>query len=73
MYISMDVTFSETEYFFQTAQSTSSPQGERQYDAYNWIDIPQPTEVNISGGVGGDILNQNIYQTPEHNSTEFSK
>jgi len=35
----MDVTFSETEYFFHMNPSTSGPQGELQYDAYNWIDL----------------------------------
>ena len=41
MYVSMDVTFSETKYFFGLDQSTSSPQGEQlQQDAYNWIDLP---------------------------------
>jgi hypothetical protein len=29
MYVSMDVTFFETEYFFGLDQSTSSPQGEQ--------------------------------------------
>lgn len=44
----MDVTFSETEYFFKHP-SSSSPQGEMENDAYNWIDLPQPSEQPDAG------------------------
>jgi hypothetical protein len=54
MYVSMDVTFSETEYFFGLDQSTSSPQGEQlQQDAYNWIDLPQLSEQTSPRGESG--------------------
>ena len=51
MHVSMDVTLSETEYFFHMNPSTSSPQGELQYDAYNWIDLQSDSgEGNTDSG-----------------------
>ena len=49
LYGSMDVTFSETECFFLKHPSSSSPQGEMENDAYNWIDLPQPYEQPDAG------------------------
>jgi hypothetical protein len=53
MHVSMDVTFSETKYFFHMNPSSSSPQGELQYDAYNWIDLQSDSgEGNTDSGKG---------------------
>jgi len=53
MHVSMDVTFSETEYFFYMNPSSSSLQGELQYDAYTWIDHQSDSgEGNTDSGEG---------------------
>ena len=55
MYVSMDVTLSETKYFFCKDQTTSNSRGEiihdnYSHDNYSWIDLSRPIEFSSSGG-----------------------
>ncbi|KAB2632563.1 polyprotein (retrotrasposon protein) [Pyrus ussuriensis x Pyrus communis] len=39
MYVTMDVTFSESEYFYAPVSSSSDPQGESSSDDLKWLDL----------------------------------